>query len=209
MTTPKIDTSALIRREARRIIEEHLAAFLAFYGYRLAKGTPAGYAKRWVKRWSERGVAAFVWLNTEAKGFSTTRALAKGFWGSSDASEKASKFFRSWREREIPVLADGSSEPCNVPPFKMGREYFFSFHGIAVSLGFRGLAVGMRDQVLATAKVAHAYTANLRGVVQQVIDDPIADAETKAAALDMIRSWGEEPKPKPQQTALFDRAANG
>lgn len=202
---PKLDPMKLVRERAISLLVDHLHTFLRFYRLRLERGTVERAARKWVKSWGDAGAEAFVWLIDEAKGFSTQRALSDGFWRD-DGKANSRHFFTRLRKRTLRCVTDAGTTIEPRPIFE-GREYYFSTHGVALSLGMRGISPLMRDQVVASTQVlANVVTANLRGVVEQVLEDPMAGEDRKEAAREVLRSWGASPIPKPKQADLFERS---
>lgn len=204
----KIDKDKYVRDRAAVILKEHLDAVLRFYDLRLRGGSTDRAARGWVRRWSKSATEAFVWLIDSAHGFSTHAELAESFWDDGSTSSASRSFMKRFRDRRFRCVTSTGEEKV-IDPIRWGRDAFFSPHGIAVALSMRGISPSMRDQVLATQALAHSVTANLRGVVEQVMDDASASDEKKVAALAILKSWGAEPKEKPTQLGLLSTGTDG
>jgi hypothetical protein len=138
-----INQDDLLRGACESALAAHIRARLVQTGRVLAKGSPEGQAKYFVKRWKPESVRIFYFLVHQAAGRCLSKSeLARG----ADCSGRAVDSFwgRTLKSMRVAALHSGTKERADIQLFRRGHEMFWSNSGIKLQVRGELLAFAPR-----------------------------------------------------------------
>lgn len=196
-----IDMNEVLRDSVALALAEHIRTRLIQTGFKLAKGSPEGQARWFVRRWSDEGVRCFYILVKEKAQFLSHKQVGELANCSKETSER---FWRSLLRLKVAACFVDSLERAEVSLFRRGHEMTFS--GIGVKLQVRTEMMPVSLAQIATDTTRGQLAASIQNYegackVQEAAANDGAPLASTARAL--LQTAVNPPEVEKQQRDLF------